>query len=280
MKKRRVTSPWGLGELPVTPVENKSGYETKREYLARLERGEREAAARAKEAEEAPRKAAVAEYSRNLVKLRKAQAENLFIVPSEELAGICQLAPESVEGSVEHITDQIRSAFEKMQRELASEGIILHASGLDKLKRIAQLNSGVDIRLVGTWRKIYEHASSLNALDYSDVTVPQPVQPVVLPESSEKKPSLDDLMNLRVTGSRDLAVAKEIADQLYESEMLPIYQQWVEHLVRDHNYHLTREDADIVEKWFQRNNRNRLRHESYNEVRRYMVLGIRRWPRS
>src|SRR4029077_13947341 len=133
------------------------------------------------------------------------QGENLFINPSEELTAMCQLAPEVVEGTAAQIGAQIKNAFETMQRELASEGITLHTSGLEKIKRIAQLNTRADIRLVGTWRKIYEHANSLGALTSEDVTVPKLAAPVVQPEPVEQKPTMNDLMALKITGSRDLA---------------------------------------------------------------------------
>jgi hypothetical protein len=156
-------------------------------------------------------------------------------------------------------------------------GIAIHESGLKKIRDVAAKNLTIDIRQPENWRKIYDYMSDLGVFTSEDVTVAQPQAIAQRDPETEKRATMDDLMNLKVTGSRDLAAAQEIADQLYEREILPIYQQWADHLVRDHNYHLTREDADIIEKWFVRNNRNRLRHESYNEARRWMI-SQGRWP--
>jgi hypothetical protein len=109
-RRRKVTTPWGLGELPLTPVENKSGWESKKEFYARIERERVETAARAKAAAEAPLLAAQREYSKTLVALQKAQAENLFVVRSEELEAVCSHIPDHVEGSVEEIRTEIKNA--------------------------------------------------------------------------------------------------------------------------------------------------------------------------
>jgi len=264
-RKKLTLNDWS--HIPTTPVENKSGYETLREYTERLKREEAEAAARAKAEAEAPAKALVAEYSKNLVALRRAQASALLEIPSEELRGMCQQVPDEVEGNAAQVTEQIRSAFEKMQRDLANEGIILSASGLDKLKRIAQLNSGSDIRLASVWVQMAKYAIDLGALTAEDVTLPRPAQPVVNP-TAETVPDLSELETLNLSSREGSARGKVLANEFYYSvEAASVYQKWQSWLYETFKYVLTEDAKKAAIRWFQDNNQSYLDGKAWTRCR-------------
>lgn len=271
------------GMLSTTNAKHVEAVHQPRETLASFtreyDRQEREAAERKKEAEEKPIREAQAAFSRTLVKLRAAQAENLFINRSEELAAKCSPVPDHVPGTVEEIRQQIKDAFESLPQELSREGMTLHACGLEKVKKIAQLNPTIDIRQPANWRAIFDHANELGALKADDVTVPTPQpEPVKPPEHSDAR-TMDDLLAVDAGTQEGQRAAREIADDLYASEVAPLYQEWIDLIYRTFNHVVNRKDADLIAEWFATNNKSWLRHESYNECRRYLV-SIHHWPDS
>jgi hypothetical protein len=266
MKKRRVTTPWGLGELPLTPVENKSGWETRKEFYARLEREEREKKEAEKRKAEAPLLAVQTKISRNLLKLRKAQAENLFIVPSEELGAMCTHVPENVPGTVDEIREQIKSAI-----TTGLAGIPIHESGVAKIRKVAAKNLTIDIRQPENIRKIYDYMNDLGVFTSEDVTVPRPVAPVVQP-GPERAPDLSELETLNLSSREGAARGRELANAHYYSvEAAAVYQRWTSFLYDTFKYVLTAEAKKAAIQFFIDTNSSYLDPKAWEKARRSLV---------
>ncbi len=90
---------------------------------------------------------------------------------------------------------------------------------------------------------------------------------------------MKDLLAVDAGTEEGRRTARQIGDALYEQEMLPLYREWIDLIYRTFNHVVTRKDADLVNAWFATNNKSWLRHESYNECRRYLV-SIHHWPDS
>ena len=271
-KKVRVRSIFDLGRVPITPV-NDEGRPSLRKFTEQYNREQQEIAARQKAEADRPLREAEAEFSRNLVKLRKAQAENLFINPSEELAAITSHVPDEVEGTVEHIRTQIREAFDALKRDLSSQGISLNPSGIHKIQAVSSRNPTIDIRLASNVRKIYDFMQDLNVFTSEDVTVPQPVvtQPVV-DSSAESTPDLSELERLDL-GSRSGSIrAKELCDSHYYSvEAAAVYQKWTSWLYETFHYVLTPDAKKAAIQFFQDTNSSYLDPKAWERARRNLV---------
>src|SRR5882762_7462071 len=267
-RKRKVTSPLGLGEISATPVKMAEGYETRRQFYERLEREEKAAAARAKEAEEAPLKAAQREYSKNLVALRKAQAEALFINPSEYLTENCTHLPEDINSTPEQVTKDIREAFDTLRLELSERGVTINPVGMEKIRRVVELNSSIDITKVENWRVLYSHLDDLNVFTDRDRTVIES-KPVVQPKPSEK-PSLDRLLETVSGETREgrALLAEAVMETAIAEEYRPCWQAFTESLYRNFNGFVLSEPQrrlfyDTMVKW----NCNFNRPKDFDRVR-------------
>jgi hypothetical protein len=112
-RRKQLVKSWTLGAIPSAPVKILNpNYEDSRTLISRLRREE-------DEAREAPVKAAISQLNETLLELRAAQRDALFKIPSEELAAMTTASPANIEGTVDELRTQIRSAFDAAKTELA-----------------------------------------------------------------------------------------------------------------------------------------------------------------
>jgi hypothetical protein len=185
-KRKRLISPT-LSNVPLVEpkvVGDPTGNESLAEFRRRYNREQ-------KQQSEAAIQQSVAELTDTMIQLRAAQREALFKVPSEELAAVTSQVPEYVEGSVDEVRSQIKSALHTVIMELSRSGVTLRDSGRDKMVVVSRLNLTVDWRVAANWRKLYEHMSEsgLNVFTDEDVSLPKK------PEPPAPTPTIDAILN-------------------------------------------------------------------------------------
>jgi hypothetical protein len=272
------------GTVTLTPNKTTPGFETKSEYIARIKREEAEAVAK--------QEAAAAEAARNdeLAKsamkaaARQVALETLFVEPSPELAAKCPALPAEVAGT----EDEILAACLKAA-QTAFSGQRLSKAVKDKIITVIRLN-GLDARDSKTWTTVYEHIRDLGGFVDDGIPSAQP-EPIVQPSSpvasqrserpTAQEESFDSLLNRLDTESRSgRAVLKDAAEAEKFKEASPMFNEWLDHLLKDYNFVPTAEDKKyVVLTLFPRNNWSLTHGENWNKARRAMV-NAGRWPSS
>jgi len=88
----------------------------------------------------------------------------------------------------------------------------------------------------------------------------------------EPRESLEDFESIDTTTTREGSRrAKNLAENLYVAEMLPIATAWVESIQKHYGFSPTPDDMKRVSNWIERNNLNRLAPQTYDAARRWMV---------
>jgi hypothetical protein len=240
-KRKRLISPT-LSNVPLVEpkvVGDPTGNESLAEFRRRYNREQ-------KQQSEAAIQQSVAELTDTMIQLRAAKREALFKVPSEELAAVTSQVPEYVEGSVDEVRSQIKSALHTVIMELSRSGVTLRDSGRDKMVVVSRLNLTVDWRVAANWRKLYEHMSGLNVFTDEDVTAPKPV---VVEEAP--KPTIGDLEKINIgAGTESERRARYLVTDLMAAEIQPIANRWYEHLYSDYGFVPTAAQHKYVMDWF------------------------------
>jgi hypothetical protein len=271
MRKRKTTI-YDLGRLPVTEVKRDPNHVTSLREFTRIENERIAAEAEAKrKAAEAPILAAQKEFSKTLVALRKAQSENLFINPSEYLTENCTHLPERVSDSPEQVTKDIREAFDTLRLELSERGVTITPVGMEKIRKIVDLNSSIDIRQVENWRVLYSHLDDLGVFTDRDRTVIES-KPVVQPVVEIQKSSLADIERIDTSTREGEAEAKRIVNELAEYELAPLVQEWEASLANNFGLYPTPEDRKRVTALFRQLNLSWGSRASYDRIRKII------WP--
>jgi hypothetical protein len=262
-RKRTQVSPWSLGSRPLSEVKTIENHAT---TLKQFQAQETERERREVDAKIAP---LVVAHQDALRKLRTVQADALFKIPSEEVAAMTSHIPDHVEGSVEEIRTQIRTAFDAARAELTQRGVTLHDSGRNKMQAVSRLNLNVDWRVSANWRELYDLMSGLYVFTTSDVTVPEPVQS----SGPEPEPSLDHLLatvSAESTEGRKQLIAA-VAEAAITGEFRACWQAFVTSIHENFGHLLTELEKQAVYNTMLRRNMSLSRPADYDAVRVALV---------
>lgn len=258
-----------------------------RERLER-ERFEREEAA----AQEAKLRPALDAYQETLRQLDKSQKDlvrqfysrPVEIIRTEIRANHPNAVDEGLnvpEGRCDQETWQ-RVGSEWADSITARTGITLSVVAVARVfaYTIAQARAGKNMTTIAAWDVAYNRLHDAGAFSEDEIGFDESLHTVVAPPEPAPVPTMKDLMTADVGTQEGQRQARQIADDLYEQEVLPIYAEWRDFLYRTYSYVLTREDADLIEQWFQRTQSSRIDRRSYDAVRKHFVLNLHRWPMS
>lgn len=288
MKKRRPIGIFDLGRIPVTPVQREESVGTLKQYRERLAREEQESADRLqnaiaeKQAEgsrimkeclevSAPLKKTFWLQSLDQLKasLKDEEAfDELFLekttedVDSNAVYDIVQAFLDNVPSLTGwSLDDQSRRRFNLyVACQVLNDVVITPESLLVMMNRCLSLG-------------IFEGHSS-----FDEAFAPQ-VTPRVKPRVEPRRESLEDFESIDTT-TRDGSIrAKNLAENLYVEEMLPIATAWVTSIQKQWGFSPTSEDMRRVSDWIERNNLNRLAPQTYDAARRWLVASGY-WPES
>jgi hypothetical protein len=209
-KKQRITLA-NLAQVPLTPVVNKTGFETLKEFTARLEREK-----------EAPIKEAIEVQRQAFLKLRKLASEFWSRPVGELQLGIYQDSARDVTFTPpppvreQYSREDLIAACDKWYADSFSKsGFNLNPDGVLRLCCFgeSQARAGCDFSQPLGWQAAFDHLKdNLHAFgdELDSSRVPQPVEtPEVQPQ-----PTLDEL--LETTSGESAAGRKKLIDAVTE----------------------------------------------------------------
>jgi hypothetical protein len=265
MKKRKLHYA-DLSSIPVTPTPNVTGWKSKSEIMA----GYREDAER-------PVKQAVAAIESTYSQLRKL-AREFWSRPVDQLQlsiyqdsarDVTFDAPPVVKQS--YTRDELIAACDKWHADyFVNSGYVLSESGVLRLCCFgeSQARAGADMSQPAAWQAVFDHlrenlkAFAEGELDSSRVPRAEPPAPPQL--------KISDIENLALESTEGRKQALAIVTELASVEASKVCEAWLLHLQRDYQFSPSPQQIQAVVAWFNRNAKNWLRYESYNECRRFL----------
>jgi hypothetical protein len=283
MKKRRVTIQ-DLGRVESTPVENKSGWESREAFYARE-------AAEEKAKAEAPLKK-IADDTQ--LELQRTLAENskrvrkMYSQPIADLEDAVRFGEALADPRGLPTTEQPVSNQEFDQRlqsfvdGLSAKGVTL--SG-DSPRRLAlycfaqHKHHGTILDLDAMLTRCIDLKIFGDAVTGELTKLKTKPEPKSEPTDNER---LDDLLQIVSGESRQGKRQLEVAcrDAMFETAR-PLYHEWLSHLYTEHGGFVPSEEDKryILNSFIPNSNLPYGQHDTYNKARRHMVA-IHRWPDS
>jgi hypothetical protein len=274
-KKQRITLA-NLGQIPLTPVVNKTGWKSRAELEAEW-----------KDLAEKP--------TRDAIALQEATYRKLLVLASEFWSRpIDQIIPEIYSDSSKSMTLNVpatRAEYERADMEKAADiwyytifkplGFDLNPIGATRQRAFIDASAfhGFDMSAPSNIHASWLHLKDdLHAFaDGELIGVPQD-QPVETP--AEPQPSLESLC---LESDSQRKVAQQIVAEDYFASVAPLHQAWMQSLAENFNgFRPTLADLKYLygetpeTGWFAKSNLSRLSPRSYDSARRHMCA-IRRW---
>ena len=164
-------------------------------------------------------------------------------------------------------------------------GITLNVVGLSRVVAyaVAQLRAGKDMSTAAAFNKCYNRLFDSGAFGQDEVGFDESLRIAVAPTPAPEpapEPNIESLLATDAGTVEGRRAAHQIADSLYENEVVPLYSEWVDFIYQTYNHVVSRIDADKIEAWFQKTQKSRLDRRSWDEVRKYLVLTLNHWPMS
>lgn len=266
-KKQRITSLAGLLTIPVTPVVNKTGWQTKAEFFAAekdlAEKPTRDAIAIQEDAYRKLRKLASEFWSRPIGELQ-------LSIYQDSAKDVTFDAPPVVRESYSR-EDLIAACDQWHDSSFVHSGYNLNPDGVMRLCCFgeSQARAGVDFSQPLAWEFAFFHlkdnlkAFAVGELDSSKVPRAEP--------PAEPQPQIEDIENLALESTDGRKQALKIVEELASAEASVICGQWLEHLKRDYDFTPDTKQINEVVRWFNFNAKNWLGHKCYDECRRALV---------
>ena len=280
MKKKQRLTIWDLGRRETTPpvVQREAGVGHLWEYRRTLEREEQEKAARMQSAIEQTQ----AESSRIMAECLSTSAPlkaNFWSQPIDKLKTRLRDEDAFDELFLEKSDEDVDSN-EIYDRVMAFCNDIPTLEAEDErrfnLYVACQVLNNVVINDLSL-RMMFDRCLSLGLFKgIVEPTIPTPTRPPVQQEEPRRE-SLGDFESIDTTTRDGSRRAKNLAENLYVEEMLPIATQWVESIQKHYGFSPTSEDLRRVSNWIERNNLNRLAHSTYDSARKWLVASGY-WP--
>ena len=279
MRKRKL-SIYDIGRLPSVAVENKSGFQTKKEFLEQEERdriaaeqsAERRRTAPLREAEMELREAA-REASARIAMYWKIPIEEIQMNPVSitrvDIAGDYEIGPRDEPAE--------NAAWKEFQENLKSFGCTLSDAGLLRLSHyLVSLNyhRGISLTSVSNFATALERLVSLDVFQSGELENYQPTQPERQPERPvSRRDALDEIETLNLESRSGNARAKEISNQdFFGREFAHTVDRWTNWLEATFQYVLTDDARKAAGQWWERNpTENPLRGESWTRLRLNLV---------
>ena len=280
MRKRKL-SIYDIGRLPSTPVENESGFQTKKEFLEQEERdriaaeqsAERRRTAPLREAEmelrEAAREASArlkAYWSQPLTEI---QTNGLSLTPTD-IAGDYEIGPRD--------TEKENTAWKEFLENVKSCGCTLSDTGIMRLSwylSALAFRRGVSLTSIENFAKALERLHSLQVFPAGELEnyQPTPTKTVEQPQRHRCIDPLAEIESLNLDSREGNRRAKEISNQdFFGREMAHVVDQFEGWLLATFNYVLTPEARQAAGKWWMNNpTENPLRGESWTRLRLNLV---------
>jgi hypothetical protein len=302
-KLRRVTRIQDVNALPVTPapVRNSTvagvpARETLASFTREYNRAEQERQAAEQRRIEAAQREREDELARPLREAVKESSRKLTMFWNKPLSVIrdfgVDLSPIDMIGdyiimSEANVWDSqldVR-AHKQFKADLESRGCTLSSDGWDRLGGFLEalrFHRQISLAVVANWQQALDRLVSLGVFQPGEISgyqVPQPATEPAVRHERNDAPTMADLLAIDAGTQEGQRAARQIGDDLYVQEMLPLYREWIDLIRTAFGHVVTRKDADLINAWFAQNNKSWLRHESYNECRRYLV-SIHHWPDS
>jgi hypothetical protein len=298
MKKKRRLTLQDVARIPVTPVPIKGEYGVGHawEYRQSEDRKAREAEA----AEQRRFQSVQDDFNQTLRELNKSQKQlthELWGRPldcidnpaswSGDLAADPTIGlqdavkPFDIQADASNLR-AVAVEFELNAKELT--GYTLNEDGAKRLLyfAFAQAIHGKDLTTVAAWVTCFERLLECDCFDAGEIEfhhAKKVVRPRVEEVEQPRRESLEDFESIDTTTRDGSRRAKNLAENLYVEEMLPIATAWVTSIQRHYGFSPTSEDMRRVSGWIERNNLNMLAPQTYDAARRWLVAsGF--WPES
>jgi len=284
-----------LGRIQVTPSKQTEGYETRKEYFDRIAREEREQKAAEQKRIDDALMVPVRATEQELREAAREQSRKLALFWGRPLSTIASfpidLCPVDIVGSYPTQTGPKdakadAAAFRAFKDKLSSRGVTLSDEGWSRLgSYLSALNYHRQVSLADakSWElafaRLYNDLGIFQATGevQGELREEQP-QPAARQEHNDA-PTMKTLLAVDAGTQEGQRAARQIADDLYATEARPLVLQWERLLKSVFGYTVTPEDRKLIVNWFTTNNKSWLRHESFNECRRFFVA-TSRWPDS
>ena len=211
----------------------------------------------------APLKAAQGEHSRLLRELIDRDIPTLYVAPSSFLEAT---APSVGDGSQfnnvnpQEIRATIRRVFSEFEDSIMAEGQ-LTVSGRQKLQNIAQVNLSVDWTQVPSWTQAFYLLRAAGELS---------IEPSAQPEQDQTD-HLQEVLDAPNSREGERAARVAANASYWTGEAAEMFSQWSQLLYDTWEVTLTAPQKQAVVQYFLDTNKSFLRHESFNEARRYLV---------
>lgn len=274
--KKRLSQRIGLldlGRLPVTPVENKSGYESRTDFYAREKR-------EAEERAMAPVLAVQAETEKAMRKLNKYIAQKWSASILELLDALNSKDPAAVDSllPVEQgpcTKEAAQSAGAKWEQNFASSPYAFIGDGHKRmiLYVLFAIANGYKMDTVEAFQAAFDRLLALNAFAPDELTYDQSKAPA------------------ETTPAKKLSEREQLENDMW-MEAAPLYRAWLDSLYSGFKGFVPQQ-ADLEylfgtdtnsrdpqkRGWIWRSNLSPLSHQTYDKARRHMVA-TGRWPES
>lgn len=276
-RKRLTLADWS--RIPTTTPENKSGFESRKDFYEREAREERER-------QEAPVKQVLSQVNQTWAKLQKAvgafwgQSISDLAVANlwQSQAGVDLgfSVPKTRDSyEIEVFQKAFESWFEKYdgphQFALGTREKPNRGAGRLVWYAINQaMNNGQDMSNPAAFDAAHARLVELGSYGPDEIAYDPSKLPAPQPAPEPAKPSLEEISVSTEAGRRQAA---EILNAEMTAEYQGMYDAWHSHLVRDYKHWLTPEQTDAAINWFRRNdgNANMMCHEDWNRCRRFLV---------
>ena len=279
MKKRRLTVQ-DLGRIPVTEVAREESVGTLKQYRERLAREEKESADRLQNA------------------IAEKQVENSRIV-KECLEVSAPLKKQFWSQPLDRLKVSLKDeeAFDELflQKDAADvdsnevyDRVMLFLTDMPDLADEDERRFSLyvacqvlnDVIVNSESLKVMFDRCLLLGIFKGTAELQRPAIQTPKPVEQPRRESLDDFELIDTTTTRDGSRrAKNLAENLYVEEFIPIATAWVTSIQKHYGFSPTSEDMRRVSMWISKNNLNRLAPVTYDAARRWLVAsGF--WPES
>jgi hypothetical protein len=280
MRKRKL-SIYDIGRLPSTPVENESGFQTRKEFFEQEEREqariaaseERRRTAPLREAEQELREAA-REASARIAMYWKIPIEEIQMNPVSitrvDIAGDYEIGPRDEPAE--------NAAWKEFQENLKSFGCTLSDAGLLRLSHyLSSLNyhRGISLTSVSNFATALERLVSLDVFQSGELTGYQTPTPTPAPTPTRHTviDPLAEIESLNLDSREGNRRGKELCtNHFFSREFAHVVDQWEGWLLATFNYVLTDDVRKAAGKWWERNpTTSPLSGESWTSLRLNLV---------
>ena len=282
MSKKKKLTIWDLGRIKSSPpVENKSGYQTRKEFLEQEERERIAAEQSAERRRTAPLREAEMEL-REAAREASARIAMYWKIPIEEI----QMNPVSITRADiagdyelgERDTEKENAAWSEFQENLKSCGVTFSDTGLLRLSHYLmslRYHRGISLSSVSNFATALERLFLLDVFPAGELTGYRPQSQVTVeqPQRHRRIDPLAEIENLNLHNREENRRAKELAtNDFFGREFAHVVDQFEGWLLTTFNYVLTSEARKAAGQWWERNpTENPLRGESWTRLRLNLV---------